>query len=337
MDELDKKAEHTLLNDSERDLKQVLNERLAELLREEELKWYQRAKVKHLLEGDANTKYYHLLANGRHRKTRIFWLEDGNSIIIGDAKLKEHITSYYRNLFGPSEDSLISLDESQTEDIPQVLNLENEFLTKPFTHEEVRAAIFQMEHNKASGPDGFPLEFYQVFWGLIKDDLMALFSDFYQGTLPLNRLNFGNIILLPKKKDARVIQQYRPIRLLNVYFKIFTKVATNRLSMIAHKLIRPTQTAFLPGRNIMKGAVILHEMLHELHTKKQNGVIFKIDFEKAYDKVKWSFLQQTLRMKGFSQKWCEWVQSFTQGGNVNIKVNDQLGSYFQTKKRFKAR
>ena len=66
-------------------------------------------------------------------------------------------------MFGPSEDSLISLDESQTEDIPQVSDLENEFLTEPFTHEEVRAAIFQMEHNKAPGPDGFPLEFYQVF------------------------------------------------------------------------------------------------------------------------------------------------------------------------------
>jgi hypothetical protein len=59
---------------------------------------------------------------------------------------------------------------------------------------------------------------------------------------------------------------------------------------------------------------------------------FKIDFEKAYDKVKWSFLHQTLRMKGFSEKWCHWIQSFTEGGNVNIKVNDQLGSYFQTKK-----
>jgi hypothetical protein len=72
LDELDKKAELTMLNDSERDLKHVLNERLAELLREEELKWYQRAKVKHLLEGHANTKYYHLLANGRYRKTHIF-------------------------------------------------------------------------------------------------------------------------------------------------------------------------------------------------------------------------------------------------------------------------
>ena len=161
---------------------------------------------------------------------------------------------------------------------------------------------------------------------------MAMFMEFHEGTLPLNRLNFGTIILLPKKKDAKVIQQYRPISLLNVSFKIYTKVATNRLSTVAQKIIRPTQTAFLPGRNIMEGAVILHETIHELHLKKQDGIIFKIDFEKAYDKVKWSFLHQTLRMKGFSQKWCSWVKQFIQGGNVNIKVNDQLGSYFQTKK-----
>ena len=130
---------------------------------------------------------------------------------------------------------------------------------------------------------------------------MSMFTDFHQGALPLNRLNFGNIILVPKKKDATFIQQYRPIYLLNVSFKIFTKVATNRLTTVAQKLIRPTQSAFLPGRNIMEGAVILHETIHKLHTKKQSGVIFKIDFEKAYDKVKWGFLQQTLRMKGFSQ------------------------------------
>jgi hypothetical protein len=108
LDALDKKAELAALNDSERNLKHVLNQRLAELLREEELKWYQRTKVKHLLEGDANIKFYHLLANGRHRKTRIFQLEDGD----GDAQLKQHITSYYKSLFGPSDVSLMTLDES---------------------------------------------------------------------------------------------------------------------------------------------------------------------------------------------------------------------------------
>ena len=103
---------------------------------------------------------------------------------------------------------------------------------------------------------------------MVKEDLMALFMEFYEGNLPLHSLNFGTIILLPKKKDAKVIQQYRPICLLNVSFKIFTKVATNRLSTVARKIIRPTQTAFLPGRNIMEGVVILHETIHELHSKK---------------------------------------------------------------------
>jgi hypothetical protein len=51
----------------------------------------------------------------------------------------------------------------------------------------------------------------------------------------------------------------------------------------------------MPGRNILEGVVILHETIHELHKKKKNDVILKLDFEKAYDKVNWSFEQQTLK------------------------------------------
>ena len=86
-------------------MKHVLNDRLAKLLREEELKWYQRAKLKHLLEGDANTKYYHLVANGKHRKTRIFQFEQEEGTICGEVELKKYITKYYKTLFGPSERS----------------------------------------------------------------------------------------------------------------------------------------------------------------------------------------------------------------------------------------
>ena len=97
---------------------------------------------------------------------------------------------------------------------------------------------------------------------------MALFEEFHRSSLPLHSTNFGTIILLPKSKDAKQIQQYRPICLLNVSFKIFTMVATNRIVKVAQKIIKPTQTAFLLGRNIMEGAVIFHETIHELHTKK---------------------------------------------------------------------
>src|SRR6266542_3306529 len=96
---------------------------------------------------------------------------------------------------------------------------------------------FQMEHNKAPGPDGFPVEFYQVFWEVIKGDLMALFQDLHQDGLDLFSLNFGMITLLPKKDDASRIQEYRPICHLNVSFKIFTKVIINRITLIAQNIV----------------------------------------------------------------------------------------------------
>ena len=102
----------------------------------------------------------------------------------------------------------------------------------------------------------------------IKGDLMAMFSEFHKGELPLYNLNFGTIILLPKCKEAIKIQQYRPICLLNISFKFFTKVATNRISMVAQKIISHTQTAFLLGRNIIEGVIVLHKTIHELHRKK---------------------------------------------------------------------
>jgi hypothetical protein len=78
--------------------------------------------------------------------------------------------------------------------------------------------------------------------------------------------------------------------------------------------------------------MVLREAVHELHTKKLNGVILKLDFEKAYDKVKWSFLHQTLRMKGFSHEWCDLINDFMSGGSVAMRVNDDTGHYFQTRK-----
>jgi hypothetical protein len=69
LDLLSKKAENTPLDSSDIGLKQYLNNRLAKLLREEGMKWYQRARVKELLEGDSNTKYFQLVANGKYRKS----------------------------------------------------------------------------------------------------------------------------------------------------------------------------------------------------------------------------------------------------------------------------
>jgi hypothetical protein len=235
-------------------------------------------------------------------------------------------------LFSTPTGNSFTLGKTRVDDINQVTGEENNLLIQPFSEEEVREAIFQMEHNKAPSPDGFPTEFYQACWDIIKSGLMALFIDFHAGNLPLYSLNFGNVILLLKCREATHIKQFRPICLLNVSFKILTKVATNRISQVAQKVISPSQTAFIHGRNIMEWVIVLHETLHEMHRKKQSGVIMKIDFKKAYNKLNWNFIQHILRMKGFSPTWCKWTTFFMEGGRVGIKVNDQVGQNFRTKK-----
>jgi hypothetical protein len=269
IDQLDIKSESNLLTAAERAAKKEAEIQLGKLLRDEESKWAQRAKVRHVQEGGNNTRYFHIMANGRHRKKRIFQLEQDEGTIVGETNLKVFISEYYKKLFGAPEPNFFSMEEAVTSDMPQISSEENNILTAEFNEKEVYDAISQMEHNKSPGPDGFPAEFYQKFWHILKNDLMDMFAQLRKGELPLYKLNFGIITLLPKIENASRIEQYRPICLLNVSFKIFTKVGTNRVTSIASRVVRPTQTTFIPGRNILEGVVVLHETIHELH--KKNG------------------------------------------------------------------
>jgi hypothetical protein len=115
------------------------------------------------LEEDSNTRYFYSVANGRHRKKLIHSLVQEEGVIEGHEQLKSYITSYYKGLFGAPEESDISMDESRIADISQVSSEENAFLVAPYSKEEIRKTVFQMEHNKAPEPDGFPAEFYQSF------------------------------------------------------------------------------------------------------------------------------------------------------------------------------
>jgi hypothetical protein len=228
IDLLDTRAETTPLNDDDRRILRKANDDLSKLRRDEETKWAQRAKVKHVQEGGNNTKYFHLIANGKHRIKKIFQLEQDEGTTVGQDNLKTYISEFYKNLFGPPTPNHFGMIETMNNDILQLSDEENRILSSNFSEKEVHDAIMQMEKNKAPRPDGFPVEFYQTFLEVIKSDFMAMFEAFQRHDLPLFHINFGTIILLPKKENAVQIQQYCPICLLNVSFKIFIKVSTNR-------------------------------------------------------------------------------------------------------------
>jgi hypothetical protein len=94
---------------------------------------------------------------------------------------------------------------------------------------------------------------------------------------------------------------------LNCLYKWFTKILTIRLEPIAERIIHKSQIDFIKGRNVMNSVLTLHEIIHGTKRKKKIGVVLKLDFEKAYDKVCWEFLIQCLKKRAFSETWCEWV------------------------------
>jgi hypothetical protein len=168
------------------------------------------------------------------------------------------------------------------------------------------------------------MEFYQHYWDIIKVDMISLLDGFFKGVMDVKRINYGIITLLPKVKEAEKIQQFRPICLLNCLFKWFTKCLTIRLEPVANRIINEARTTFIKGRNIMTSILALHEVKRS----KKIGVVFKIDFEKAYDKVHWDFLIQCLVKCGFSETWCAWIRKVMEQGTVAVKMNNTLGPYF---------
>jgi hypothetical protein len=209
---------------------------------------------------------------------------------------------------------------------------DRKLLTAPFSYQEIFKVVTDLKHNSAPGPDGLPAEFFQDFWDLIKKDIWNMCDDFSKGKLDIERLNYGLITLIPKVDNAMEMKKFRPICLLNVCYKIITKSLNNRLSTCINKVISENQYGFIKGKYILDCVVALHEIIHEVKKKKQNGIILKIDFEKAYDKVNWQFLYCMLHQKGFGDKWGDWVMKTVKGGKVAIRTNGMTGPYFPTHK-----
>jgi hypothetical protein len=180
-------------------------------------------------------------------------------------------TDFYKNLFAKEMDEDVKLDLNFWDEEDLVTQEENNSLDAPFTEEEIKKAIFNSYSDGAPGPDGLPFLFFQKFWDILKEDLVKLFEEFHKGSLDLYRLNCVVMTLIPKVEEARDMKNFRPISLINCSFKIFSKVLTNRLGLISHRLISSNQSAFIKGRYILENVVVAHELVHSLHRMVSQG------------------------------------------------------------------
>lgn len=143
------------------------------------------------------------------------------------------------------------------------------------------------------------------------------------------RCNSNFIALIPKIIDANMVKDFRPISLIGSLYKIIAKVLANRLVGVLSDLINEVQSAFVADKQILDGPFILNEVLQWCRKKKKHTLIFKVDFEKAYDSVRWDFLDDVLDKFGFGAKWSTWIQSCLKSSRGSILINGSPTEEFQ--------
>nr|GEV37090.1 RNA-directed DNA polymerase, eukaryota [Tanacetum cinerariifolium] len=180
---------------------------------------------------------------------------------------------------------------------------------------------FFMDENKSPGPDEFTFKFFRKYWDTLGSDFYAAVEWFFEHFMFARGCNSSFIALIPKTQDPKFVSDFRPISLIGSLYKVVTKILANRLSSVISDLISEVQTAFLPNRQILDGPFIINELLSWCKYKKQQAMVFKVDFAKAYDSVRWDFLDDVLDAFGFGSKWRSWIHGSLHSGMASVLIN----------------
>lgn len=117
-------------------------------------------------------------------------------------------------------------------------------------------------------------------------------------------IKFNHILLdlISNLEDSKSIDTFKPISLCNLIYKIISKVATNRLKVIVPNIILDEQKDFIQGRQLMDGAILIHELIHSLNTMGDKGFLIKLDMKKLFNRINWSFLMRIMGKFGFETR-----------------------------------
>ena len=242
-------------------------------------------------EEDCNSNFFHASTITRRRKNNIaeIKLENGNHIYEKEG-IEKCFERHFKELYSSSNpnfprdlENLISpfIEPEENKDLIHI----------PLLH-ETKQTVFDMNPLKSLGSDGMPGLFFKKFCSIVGEQVIKVVSSFFRDKRMLRELNHTYITLISKTQDACKFSQFRPISLCNFCYKVITRILVAKLRPILSMLIDPALVTFVPNRNIVENTLLAQEVVHTFsQTKKKQGYLgLKIDFQKAYDRMEWSFL-----------------------------------------------
>ena len=290
-----------------------------------------RSKIQNIEVGEKNTAYFLALEKKNSATKSITHLKrPDNSIATGKDDVSSEILSFYEHLYAEPDVLTDMYDHEFLNNGDNVLfEQEQSNCDGLITEAECLSALKKLKNGKTPGIDGLPAEFYKLFWIDIKEIVLSSLNfAFAKNELSLDQRR-GLISLVPKKdKDRQFLKNWRPIALLTTDYKLIAKCLAARIVTVIDKLIAPDQTGYIKGRYIGENIRTVHDMITYLKLRNKSGILLLIDFEKAFDTVRWSFIDKALQIFNFGNSFRKWVQVLYTNIESAVLNNGFLTKFF---------
>ena len=253
-----------------------------------------RSRIDWLHESEKPSKYYIALEKYNYINKTIKKVKTDTGTKIDQHDILDSIRDYYADLFS-NKDHLLQTDfiditlDSLT--IPKLNEVQKLNLNKHISLLELSNALKKMKNNKTPGTDGFPADFYKIFWIKLKIIIFRAIQEYFiQGKMSVTPRT-GILTCLPKgNKPREYLKNWRPLTMLSVIYKLISSSLASRIKPILKDLIPPTQTGFVDGRFIGDSTRLIYDIIEVTNNKNMTGLLMLIDFEKAFDSISWNFM-----------------------------------------------
>jgi hypothetical protein len=145
-------------------------------------------------------------------------------------------------------------------------------------------------------------------------------------------LNATFLVLIPKSSNSLSFNDFRPISLCNLIYKLISKVISNRIKPFLGRSLSAEQLGFLKGRRIQEAIGAAHECIHSIKQKNQKALVMKLDINKAFDSIDWDFLRLVLHAVGFGIKLTNWILACVTSANFAVIINGEATSFFKSER-----
>lgn len=234
------------------------------------------------------------------------------------------IEEYYEDLYGEK-----SVDERVIAQILEYIDKTvepSDTLGQAFTAADLRQCLKSFKTGKSPGLDGLPIEFYLTFWDILAADLLSVFTEFSELDKMPESFRTCLVTLIHKGKDKTVLENWRPITLLNCDCKLFSKLLAVRIRPVLSQIIHQDQACAVKGRKIADSLVLIRDTICFARDRNKRLIVLNLDFEKSFDRISHRYLFKDLQKMGFPERLISWVKLLYKEIESRFVMNGSLMS-----------